>query len=393
MKKITHTLFLILFCFHSYAANITIIESQSFNFGHDMDLKWQTTASSMGHTASILPQTTLDNNSFFGSTDVLIISSGVITLSAARVSTILLFLQSGKPVFLQSEYLASYSTNQAFASMITSMGGTFSWTTPFSGDLNPMTVLGTIATTPNVSGPIPYYWYSVAGSGDVNTIPFLQYGGAYHGFVYHPTNPGYGKLMTTTDQDWIRTSVNVPLMENMLFHLLSSIPLPVELTQFEATKTASGNLLEWTTQYEKNNARFDIERSRDESLSFAKIGSVHSATNPDIENHYSFLDPAPWPGINYYRLKQVDMDGKWTYSKTISVDNSREELIVFPNPANNQIWIGRQSKASTFVITNNAGQTLKSGSTGGDEYIDIHDLPAGIYYLQMNQQTLLFSKK
>jgi hypothetical protein len=88
MKKITHTLFLILFCFHSYAANITIIESQSFNFGHDMDLKWQTTASSMGHTASILPQTTLDNNSFFGSTDVLIISSGVITLSAARVSTI-----------------------------------------------------------------------------------------------------------------------------------------------------------------------------------------------------------------------------------------------------------------------------------------------------------------
>lgn len=393
MKKITYTLFLILFGFHSYAANITIIESQSYTPGHDMDQKWQTIANSMGHTASVLPQTTLDNNGFFSSTDLLIVSSGVISLSAARVSTILLFLQSGKPVYIQSEYLASYSTNQAFASMITSMGGTFSWTTPFTGDLNPMTVLGSIAATPNVSGPIPYYWYSVAGSGDVNTIPFLQYGGAYHGFVYQPTNPGYGKLMTTTDQDWIRTSVNVTLMENMLFHLLSSIPLPVELTRFEASNTASGNLLEWTTQYEKNNARFDIERSRDESLSFEKIGSASAAAYPDIENHYSFLDPAPWPGINYYRLKQVDLDGKWTYSKTISIDNSRDELIVFPNPANNQIWIGRQSKASAFHITNTAGQTLKSGTTKGDEYLDIQELPAGIYFLQMNRQNLLFTKK
>ncbi|MBK8686649.1 MAG: hypothetical protein IPN26_17610 [Bacteroidetes bacterium] len=91
MKKITYTLFLILFGFHSYAANITIIESQSYTSGHDMDLKWQTIASSMGHTASVLPQTTLDNNGFFGSTDLLIVSSGVISLSAARVSTILLF--------------------------------------------------------------------------------------------------------------------------------------------------------------------------------------------------------------------------------------------------------------------------------------------------------------
>ncbi|MBK8686647.1 MAG: T9SS type A sorting domain-containing protein [Bacteroidetes bacterium] len=143
----------------------------------------------------------------------------------------------------------------------------------------------------------------------------------------------------------------------------------------------------------KNNARFDIERSRDESLSFEKIGSVSAAAYPDIENHYSFLDPAPWPGINYYRLKQVDLDGKWTYSKTISIDNSRDELIVFPNPANNQIWIGRQSKASAFLITNTAGQTLKSGTTKGDEYLDIQELPAGIYFLQMNQQNLLFTKK
>ncbi|MBK8686670.1 MAG: hypothetical protein IPN26_17715 [Bacteroidetes bacterium] len=50
--------------FIPYAANIAIIESQSYTSGHDMDLKRQTIASSMGHTASVLPQTTLDNNGF-----------------------------------------------------------------------------------------------------------------------------------------------------------------------------------------------------------------------------------------------------------------------------------------------------------------------------------------
>jgi hypothetical protein len=95
-------------------SNFTIIESQSANAGHNMDLNWRTVLLGMGHNAVIVPQTTLDNNAFFGGTDVLIVSSGVITLSAPRRAIIQQFMQTGKSVYIQGEYLTTYSTNQVF---------------------------------------------------------------------------------------------------------------------------------------------------------------------------------------------------------------------------------------------------------------------------------------
>src|SRR5690349_10254777 len=89
MKKALLIACLGLLSFGSQAVRITIIESQSFNSGHNMDQIWLTLAQGMGHTATINPQTTLDNNNFFSSTDILIISSGVIALPANRVNTIL----------------------------------------------------------------------------------------------------------------------------------------------------------------------------------------------------------------------------------------------------------------------------------------------------------------
>jgi gliding motility-associated-like protein len=224
MKRILIVIVSCIFLYtSSYALHFTIIESQSMNSGHNMDVNWQTLVTGMGHTASVVPQTTLDNTSFFATTDILIISSGVIALPGNRVTTILQFLQTGKPVYLQSEYLSSYTTNQAFASIIASLGGSFTWNAAFNGDLNPMMVLGTYATTNNVVNSLSYYWYSYSGSGDCNTVNMLQYGGAYHGFQYIPVNPAYGTIMSTTDQDWVRTfGVNDQLlMQNMITHLIN----------------------------------------------------------------------------------------------------------------------------------------------------------------------------
>jgi len=204
-----------------YSLNITIIESTSFNPGHDMDSEWFNVSNSMGHSPSIMPQTTLDNNAFFATTDILIISSGVITLTPTRVATILQFLQTGKPVYLQCEYQAIYSSNITFASLISSLGGTFNWSTPFTGDLIPMNVLGTHSTTNNIVPSIDYFWYSVSGIGDCNTVNFLQYGGGYHGFQFIPPNPAYGTIAATTDQDWVRATTSVALMENIITHLIA----------------------------------------------------------------------------------------------------------------------------------------------------------------------------
>jgi gliding motility-associated-like protein len=223
MKKTILVFYLLLFSYAGFALNFTIVESQSFNAGHDMDAKWSSIITGMGHTATIVSQTTLDNTTFFATTDILIISSGVINLPANRITTILQFLQTGKSVYLQSEYLSSYTTNQAFASLVTSLGGTFTWNNPFTGDLTPMNILGTYATINNSVSTLPYFWYSYSGTGDCNTIYMLQYGGGYHGFQYIPVNPAYGSIMSTTDQDWIvgYSGNAILLMQNLVTHLIN----------------------------------------------------------------------------------------------------------------------------------------------------------------------------
>jgi len=205
--------------------NITIIESQSANIGHVMDDVWASVAGSMGHTATILPQSTLDNNSFFATTDILIVSSGVIDLPLNRVNTIIEFLRSGGPVYLQNEYQCTYSSNLAFQTIVDSLSGVFSTTGTVSGDLVPMNVFGILSSNSNPVDSLGYFWYGCAGVGDsITVIPFLEYTSQYFGFIFDPPNPAFGKVVTTSDQDWIRQALTphadaIALMENILAYL------------------------------------------------------------------------------------------------------------------------------------------------------------------------------
>jgi len=218
LKSILFVLLLLGLGHWAGALNVVIIESQSANSGHDMDVQWQSLLTSMGHAATISPQTTLDNTSWFAATDLLLVSSGVIALPANRVTTIQQFLQSGNPVYLQGEYQCSYDANQAFATLVNALGGSFTWGATVSGDLSPINVLGTFATTLLPVNVLSYYWWGCQGSGcDVDH--FLEYNGQYFGFRFCPPDPNYGTIIQTTDQDWIRTSTSTALMENIITHL------------------------------------------------------------------------------------------------------------------------------------------------------------------------------
>ncbi len=234
MKKLLFTTILAGLTTLAYCLNITIIESRSANSGHDMDLDWQAVATLMGHTPTIMPQATLDNNAFFATTDILIVSSGTITLPANRVATIQQFLQTGKPVYLQSEYQASYTTNQGFASIVNALGGSFTWGNLVSGDLNPMVVLGNFATTNLTIAPLSYYWYSTAGTGDCSIVPFLSYGNQHHGWQFIPPNPAWGNLVTTTDQDWVKYGTGT--FHNLLQNIITNMINPVN------TNSGSGSV-------------------------------------------------------------------------------------------------------------------------------------------------------
>ena len=211
------------------AASITVIESQSESSGRDMDTSWLNVANSMGHTGNISQQTTLDNTDFFSSTDMLIVSSGTISLSSSRVNTITQYLQQGGSVYLQGEYQATYSTNAAFETITESLGGDFTWSGAVEGTL-PVNVLGDFSNSPNAVSTIDGYWYGAAGYGDSTIENFLEYNGDYLGFVFTSHNSSYGQLITTTDQDWVRTlgstANNQLLMENIIAGSVSTVPVP-----------------------------------------------------------------------------------------------------------------------------------------------------------------------
>lgn len=119
--------------------------------------------------------------------------------------------------------------------------------------------------------------------------------------------------------------------------------LPVKLSSFNAyanTKSSVG--LNWVTASETNNNYFEIQRSTDNN-NFTAIAQVKGAGNSSIQNNYSYVDASLQPSTYYYRLKQVDFDGKYAYSQVRAVDltNHSNNIVngVFPNPFNNQINI------------------------------------------------------
>ena len=98
--------------------------------------------------------------------------------------------------------------------------------------------------------------------------------------------------------------------------------LPIELIYFNGEKqSCSKNILSWATATETNNDHFEIERSLD-AINFKVIQKIPGTINSMTKTKYVYLDSNPEAGINYYRLKQVDLNGEFKYANIIDVDNS-----------------------------------------------------------------------
>ncbi|QHL87061.1 T9SS type A sorting domain-containing protein [Nibribacter ruber] len=112
-------------------------------------------------------------------------------------------------------------------------------------------------------------------------------------------------------------------------------PLPVELVKFAGVAKSGAVELSWSTASEKNNDRYEVERSAN-GRDFLKIGTVTGAGNSSVLLHYQFLDSSPLSGTTYYRLKQVDYDLQYEYSKVIAVKTAQAgtnfEAVLSPNP-------------------------------------------------------------
>jgi len=115
---------------------------------------------------------------------------------------------------------------------------------------------------------------------------------------------------------------------------LATAPLPVELISFTATPDQDGVVLKWATASELNNEYFEVESSID-GKNWSVVTKVDGQGTKTTRTDYLQLDATPYLGISYYRLKQVDFDGKSSYSNVVQVDfHNAIKLTVSPNPSN-----------------------------------------------------------
>jgi len=181
------------------------------------------------------------------------------------------------------------------------------------------------------------------------------------------------------------------------------IVLPVELVNFTAKVIKSEVLLEWLTASEKNNDRFEIERSSNGQV-FVKFGEVKGHGTSLVKNTYSVRDAKAVRGINYYRLKQVDEDGKFTYSKVIVVDKSQPDnamtLVVAPNPVtSSQFTIMLNAGETTQLQISNLNGNLVHSQTvaAGRQALNLNatqlQLHNGVYLLSVRSTTGLYTTK
>ncbi len=140
------------------------------------------------------------------------------------------------------------------------------------------------------------------------------------------------------------------------------VALPVKLGSFKAVEQDASVLLEWTTLTEDNVKYYQVEKS-DNGNSFTAIGIVNAKGN-SAGNDYNFLDRNPWQGQNYYRLMMMDNDGRYEYSKIVTVrfnTNYIRRITILPNPVKSQYRIrfnAFESEIYRVQISNATGQLI-----------------------------------
>jgi hypothetical protein len=168
---------------------------------------------------------------------------------------------------------------------------------------------------------------------------------------------------------------------------------PVELTYFQGFATETGNVLTWHTASERNNEGFEVERSAD-GTDFESIGFVPGRSTVQTPQEYRFTDSSPLPGTGYYRLRQTDFGGAYTYSEVIAIQAAGhpDDVLVYPNPAGDILYI-EHAKGFTNLY-NSLGQPVRQVVAKGETIaLDIQNLPAGVYRLESGGQQATVVKR
>ncbi|MEP7251742.1 MAG: T9SS type A sorting domain-containing protein [Ginsengibacter sp.] len=162
-------------------------------------------------------------------------------------------------------------------------------------------------------------------------------------------------------------------------------PLPVTFVSFTASKCNNNVCLQWAMENEKNFSHFEIEKSSDNNtfISLGRVSSINSA----FANQYSFQDETPLAGLNLYRLKIVDVDGNFKYSKIKPIIFSdKSSITIYPNPAKDIVTIISSKKILSIEVFDVSGKMIRNLEVNADNLYNINDLPQGMHFLKIRDE-------
>jgi hypothetical protein len=170
--------------------------------------------------------------------------------------------------------------------------------------------------------------------------------------------------------------------------------LPVKLVDFKVISKANDVSLTWTTAMEINSSHFDIERSNDGKV-WNTQGSVQAAGSVSVEQDYTFTDASPNSGENLYRLKIVDIDGKFEYSpiKSVNFASTALNVVVGPNPAYSFLNINVNAPGNEpyrLRLINRSGQVVfdqKHDASNKRLQLSVSNYTDGTYFLEVTNSS------
>ena len=178
------------------------------------------------------------------------------------------------------------------------------------------------------------------------------------------------------------------------FSYIVNTALPVILASFNAKANGRMANLDWATASEANNAYFDVERSAD-ATSFTSLGRVVGRGTTPARQTYSFTDEAPADGANYYRLKQVDTDGTFSYSPVrVAVIRNNGELTILGNPVSTELNVSGLVAGSTAELLDMSGQVRHRQAVTADQMqVNVRNFASGTYLLRVTEPTGTSTKR
>lgn len=258
----------------------------------------------------------------------------------------------------------------------------------------PLFYYESIVTTPALTDLISFEWFwnTDPGFGNANkiTIPAGN-NGQLTDFVFEARTPfAYSNTLQnfyvrTIDANWSLTTVKLVDFTN--------VTLPVTLLEFTARADNKNVVTSWHTAQEINLKHYVVEHSID-GVHFVTVGNVIAKANNSSTNDYEFTHINPAAGANYYRLKQVDNDDKFTYSPIVKINFTagNRQPIAYPNPVKNNLTLAVPNELFTNenyqVVLLDAKKSLiiKQTLTQATMQIEMSHLAAGTYWLVLIDQ-------